>query len=76
MKTVKVVHDRKNCIGCNACCAIAPQSWTMDYEDGKSHLQGAQQKGDIFVGEIFEADLEMNRCAAEACPVNIIKIGG
>lgn len=75
MKTIKVIHQRKNCIGCNACVANAPQSWLMDSQDGKSVLVGAVQKGDVFVGEIFECDLEDNRLAAQACPVNIIQIG-
>lgn len=75
MKTVKVIHTRGKCIGCNACAAIAPQNWQMSEEDGKSVLIGSVKKGNVFVGEVFECDLEMNRCAAEACPVNIIKIG-
>lgn len=72
----KVVHDRKDCIGCNACVNLAPQSWIMDDTDGKARLIGSKQKGKVFVGDIFDCDTEDNQAAAEACPMNIIKIGG
>ncbi len=72
----KVIHQRKDCIGCNACVTMAPQSWIMDPEDGKSRLVGSKEKGKVFVGEIFDCDIEANERAAQACPVNIIKIGG
>ena len=74
-KMLKVIHIRSNCIGCNACVTLAPQSWVMDPVDGKSRLVGSKCKGKVFVGEIFECDTEDNIRAAEACPVNIIKIG-
>lgn len=74
MKTCKVVHKRKDCIGCNACVMTAPQNWIMG-EDGKSILIGAEEKnGELFVGEVFECDIEANKEAARACPVNIIKV--
>lgn len=72
----KVVHQRKNCIGCNVCVTMAPQSWIMDPVDGKSRLVGSVDKGSVYVGEIFDCDIEDNERAAQACPVNIIKIGG
>ena len=70
----KIVHFRKNCIGCNSCVNIAPQTWVMDEKEGKSVLVGAKQKGDLFVGEVFDCDLEANRRAAEACPTRVIQI--
>lgn len=70
----KIVHQRQKCIGCHACVAMAPQSWVIDGEDGKSSLVGGCPKRGLFVGEILACDLEDNRRAAEACPVNIIKI--
>lgn len=48
--------------------------------DGKSRLIGSKQKGmgsqKVYVGEIFEEDIEANKKAAAACPVNIIKVEG
>lgn len=46
----------------------------MDEEDGKSRLIGAQNKKGLFIGNAFECDREANQKAAEACPVNIIKV--
>lgn len=74
-ETLKVVHQRKDCIGCNSCVTIAPQSWIMDPTDGKARLVGSKCKGKVFVGDVFACDEEDNHRAAEACPVNIIKIG-
>lgn len=75
MKKLKVIHQRGDCIGCNSCVNIAPQSWRMDDADGKAVLIGAKKKNDLFVGEIFEYDQQANNLAAEACPVRIIKVG-
>lgn len=74
MKKIKVIHQRGNCIGCNSCVEIAPQTWRMDETDGKSVLIGAKVKGDVFVGDVFECDKEANKLAADACPVRIIKV--
>jgi ferredoxin len=74
MKKYKVIHQREGCIGCNSCVFHAPQSWTMDPFDGKSTLIGSKQKGDVYVGEIFECDLEDNLNAEKGCPMQIITI--
>jgi ferredoxin len=46
----------------------------MDPFDGKSTLIGSKQKGDVYVGEIFECDLEDNLNAEKGCPMQIITI--
>lgn len=74
MRKIKVSHDRKNCIGCHACVAIAPQNWIINPLDGKSDLIGARKKGSLYMGEIFECDLNLNQKVAKACPMRIIKI--
>lgn len=74
MKTIKISHDRNNCIGCNSCVSIAPQTWIIDPKDGKSNLVGARKKGRVYMSEIFECDLVANEKAARACPMRIIKI--
>jgi ferredoxin len=76
MSSLKIVHDQKRCIGCNSCVSLAPQCWSMNEETGKAELIGAKKKGNVFVGEIFDCDLDSNKQAAEACPVNIIQIRG
>lgn len=46
----------------------------MNDEDGKADLIGGVEKGGNVVGSVDEADLEANKKAAEACPMNIIKL--
>lgn len=70
----KIVHFRKDCIGCNSCVNIAPQSWVMDAEEGKAMLVGAKKKKDLYVAELFDCDLDANERAAKACPMRIIQI--
>lgn len=74
MKKIKIIHNRKNCIGCNACVEIAPHTWTMDTADGKSRLIGSKKKGEVYVSDSFECDADDNHLAAAACPVQIIKV--
>ncbi len=75
MKTHKVIQRRKTCIGCNSCVAIASQNWEMDAQDGRARLINGVEKGDeLFVAEIFDDDLEANKMAALACPVQIIQV--
>ena len=73
-KGLKVIHFRKNCIGCNSCVTIAPQTWVMDQREGKSRLIGSKLKGKAHVADLLECDLEANKKAAAACPVNIIHV--
>lgn len=74
MSSTKIIHDQSRCIGCNSCVLFAPQCWMMNKETGKSELIGAQKKGAVYVAEIFDEDIKANEQAAEACPMNIIKI--
>lgn len=74
MSQLKIIHDRDNCIGCNSCVTIAPQNWFMDEKIGKAKLVGSQKKGRVYVAEIFEIDKEANQMAAQACPMQIIKV--
>lgn len=73
-KKYTVTHYREKCIGCGICAMIAPQTWTMSEEDGLAVLEGAEDKGQFWVGSIVEDDLEDNKDAEVNCPVNIIKI--
>ena len=79
-KSYRIRHDRPNCIGCNACAAIAPNFWEMSPMDGKSDIVGSTVGADGWEEvEISEADFKLNMDAAEACPVNVIhliQIGG
>jgi len=73
-KKFTVTHYRNKCIGCGMCAMIAPQNWKMSEEDGLATLEGAEDKGQFWVGKISAEDLDVNKDAEEACPVDIIKI--
>lgn len=71
---IVISQIRKRCIGCNYCVELAPQRWKMSKKDGKSVLLGAIDKKGFFTVRVTATELESNLRAAQACPVNIIKI--
>lgn len=42
--------------------------------DGRARLLGSKRKGQFYVGEVFECDIESNKKAAKACPVKVIRV--
>ena len=77
--TYKIEHDRPGCIGCGACAAVSPQFWTMDPNDGKSDLVGAekvQEGAEIKLEKmnIGDENFKANKEAADVCPVNVIHL--
>lgn len=75
VRTKTVIHKRDECIGCGSCVFIAPRQRHMDYSDGKASLAGAQWKGKQYmVAQVDEDSIPVNREAADACPVQIIRI--
>ncbi|MBI4145787.1 ferredoxin [Candidatus Woesearchaeota archaeon] len=81
-KRFRVVFDRKNCIGAAACAAVAPEFWEMK-EDGKADLIGhkVDEQGNqvLILAEhqmtpTMKKALELNKEAAEVCPVQVIHI--
>ena len=70
----KIVHYRKDCIGCNSCVENCPSMWKINEKDGKADLANSKKKGDTYVTDLDPALLEENEKAAEDCPVRIIKI--
>lgn len=74
-KTYQIRHDRPNCIGCNACAAIAPTFWEMSPLDGQSDIIGGTKTPEGWEElDISEEDFQKNMDAAEACPVNVIHL--
>ena len=79
MTKPKLEHIRPDCIGCGACVAIAPDFWVMDDNDNKADLKKCKKilKGSEVVKEeldIEEKDYQINKDAAESCPVNVIHL--
>lgn len=71
----KIIHFKKDCIGCGACAAVAPDYWQME-EDGLAHLKNSKQIDE----NRWELDIPteeakaINQEAVDVCPVNVIKI--
>ena len=65
---MKIIHERKKCIGCGACAAICPTYFEMK-DDGKADLVGGtERKNEIYELEIKEETEDLKE-AVEACPV-------
>jgi ferredoxin len=70
----KLQHNKADCIGCGACEAIAPDFFEVK-DDGKVQLKGGKETGkDIWEKDIEEKDFQINKDAADSCPVNVIHI--
>ena len=61
--SMKIFIDKEACIGCGLCAGICPSVFSMN-NTGKSEVN----KG------VKDSDIENAKEAAEACPVNAIKI--
>ncbi|NMM48459.1 ferredoxin [Marinigracilibium pacificum] len=71
---VIIIHQRDKCIGCNYCVELAPERWRMSKKDGKSVLLGGVNKKGFWNVKVNEDELNSNKRAADACPVNIIQV--
>lgn len=70
----KIIHFRKECIGCGLCVTHAPDFWQMNDDDNKVDLKNSKEENGNFILEIPEEAMEQNKLAAESCPINIIHI--
>jgi ferredoxin len=71
---IKITYKRKDCIGCGNCLDTAPEYWKMNGQDGLASLVGSEQNNDIYVLVIDDYAEKENLMAADACPINIIRI--
>lgn len=71
---IRIIQQRINCIGCNACVEAADYRWRISKRDGKCTLVGGVEKKGFFQIVVPDHELEDNLLAAKNCPVNIIKI--
>jgi ferredoxin len=70
----KVMLDREHCIGCSACVGVCPKFWEMG-SDGKTTLKNSKRNdGGWYELEVKDADVDCNRQAAQACPVDVIRV--
>jgi len=75
MTKYKIEFDREICIGALACNAVAEDFWPRS-EDGKVDLTDATYNEKTKKWELIieEKDYEINRDAADVCPVEAIII--
>ena len=71
---VIITHQRAKCIGCNYCAEIAHARWRMSKKDGKAVLLGATDRKGFHTVKVGNEEYDDNVRAADACPVNIIKV--
>ncbi|PWL24216.1 MAG: ferredoxin [Fluviicola sp. XM-24bin1] len=72
---VVITHQRDKCIGCNYCVELAFDQWRMSKKDGKATLLNAENKRGFHTLRTNDHETYNNNVkAAEACPVNIIKV--
>ena len=75
MSDFKILHNRPGCIGCGACAAVAPEFWVMDYDECKSDVKDANRRKDGWEEKEMQGkDLEINKEAAQSCPVRVIHL--
>ena len=75
MPKYKIEFDRELCIGALACTAVAENFWPTA-EDGKVDLTGATYNEETKKWELIidEKDFEINKDAADVCPVDAIVV--
>lgn len=62
---MKIIFEREKCIGCGSCEALCSKYWKMA-DDGKVDYLGSE--------ELKEGETGCNKEAADACPVQCIRI--
>jgi ferredoxin len=71
---VVITLQREKCIGCNYCVELAYDRWRMSKKDGKTNLIGSVNSKGFHTVKVNDLEYDENLNAAEACPVNIIKV--
>ena len=72
---IRIIHQKKKCIGCGACAVICPKLFKMT-EDGKASLFGSEVSRDSKTEKEILSTNEID-CAQQAinvCPVQCIII--
>lgn len=69
----KIVLDKTNCIGCGSCASLCPKFFEMG-RNFKSHLKNSKINDKNGIEEVEAKNADCVEDAAEACPVQCIKI--
>lgn len=75
----RIEYDREGCIGAGSCAAVDATHFLISDKDGKADLVKSEKTTDVKEEKknlfIFETDdITDLKAAAEACPVNVIRI--
>lgn len=71
---VKIIHKRKECIGCGSCAALCPQYFEMG-GDNFAELKGSKIDEETGIEELVVSQKTKElEDAVLSCPVQIIKI--
>ncbi len=70
---MKVIFERKQCIGCGTCAALCPKYWEMG-EGDKARLKDAEVNPKTNNKELEVEEIGCNQEAADSCPVECIYI--
>lgn len=70
---MKIILERKKCIGCGSCVALCSKYWELA-DDGLARIKGGKINSQSGNDELEVKSSECNQEAADACPVQIIKI--
>lgn len=76
MKKVKIIYNRKECIGAATCAVIDPKRWKIA-DDGKADLIGGTKTEDgkwELELEVSEEELKTIKEGAVSCPVQVIEV--
>lgn len=70
---MKIIHDKKKCIGCGTCASLCPEYFEM--KNGKAHLKGSEEDSETGkeVLQIEKATDNLKQ-AVNACPVKSIEL--
>jgi ferredoxin len=76
MAKYKIIYDKEGCIGALACVGVAEKFWIATDDGMKADLKGATYNKATKKWELIidEKDFDVNKVAAEVCPVVVIKI--
>lgn len=72
----KIIHDKKQCIGCGTCASVCPQCFQMDEKSGVVDLKNATvNAGNLEELTVEDAEkIEGLKDAIAFCPVKAIKL--
>lgn len=69
----KIILRIEECIGCGSCQVVCPKYFEMA-DDGKAHIKDSVKDEKTGNEELEVAKIECAESAAEACPVQCIKV--